>query len=254
MLGEVAAGALGGDGQTPGLHEGPRIDEVVAALARGASSSVAARRAISSFRSAGSSSGTREGVQTALGGRVIRWTSHSFVPAVGARTHKMGVYEMTDHPIARQMLGEVRGSGGSGGWIVDRRGARWEHPSERGLQVIVESLERLRSRTTKCLGDEPDVRLQVHADLPRGNRHELFTWNDRKEVVCGATVDGCIDARLFLFKDLLGRKGPVRLIEECRHFPNQRLHRSASIACRRHDANQLGFDACFHRSIIIRSR
>jgi Mn-containing catalase len=52
--------------------------------------------------------------RTARGARARSLTQvlHNFFLEVGARTHKIRVYELTDHPIARQMLGYLFVRGG----------------------------------------------------------------------------------------------------------------------------------------------
>jgi Mn-containing catalase len=45
-------------------------------------------------------------------GNIILDLLHNFFLEIGARTHKMRVYEMTDHPVAREMIGYLLVRGG----------------------------------------------------------------------------------------------------------------------------------------------
>lgn len=45
-------------------------------------------------------------------GNLVLDSIHNFFPGCGARTHKMRVYEMTDHPVAREMVGYLLVQGG----------------------------------------------------------------------------------------------------------------------------------------------
>jgi Mn-containing catalase len=46
-------------------------------------------------------------------GNLVLDLMHNFFLEVGARTHKMRVYEMTDHPVAREMIGYLLVRGGT---------------------------------------------------------------------------------------------------------------------------------------------
>ncbi|OIJ14378.1 manganese catalase [Anaerobacillus alkalilacustris] len=45
-------------------------------------------------------------------GNLVQDLLHNFFLEIGARTHKMRVYEMTDHPVAREMIGYLLVRGG----------------------------------------------------------------------------------------------------------------------------------------------
>lgn len=46
-------------------------------------------------------------------GNLVLDLQHNFFLEIGARTHKMRVYEMTDHPVAREMIGYLLVRGGA---------------------------------------------------------------------------------------------------------------------------------------------
>lgn len=46
-------------------------------------------------------------------GNLVLDLTHNFFLEIGARTHKMRVYEMTDHPVARTMIGYLLIRGGT---------------------------------------------------------------------------------------------------------------------------------------------
>lgn len=104
------------------------------------------------------------GMNVFSSGNLVLDLLHNFFLECGARTHKMRVYEMTDHPTAREMIG----------YLLVRGGAH--------ILVYAKALEIITgANLTKMLPiPNLDNRVFDHAkkyeDLGVGN--VLFTWND----------------------------------------------------------------------------